>query len=221
MITCFAPNNNLEELLFVDNIKENTLQKCNLLVLWAGNDKGKEIQNSMRISSLEEYGLRCLLALAGKGESGQLSISEIAELEGLSVPYASKLLAILRKAELVKSVRGRKGGFCIARAPKEINLYQVITALGGPLIDPDHCSKHAGQLEECIHTADCSVQMLLGGLAGYLGEYLVKTTLVDLMDGGNHLHPVTLAPKFNVPVETVLTEEPSSMAKPSSINERP
>jgi Rrf2 family iron-sulfur cluster assembly transcriptional regulator len=56
----------------------------------------------MRISAVEEYGLRCLVALARKGPDSQLSISEIAELEGLSVPYASKLLAILRRAGLVR-----------------------------------------------------------------------------------------------------------------------
>ena len=56
----------------------------------------------MRISSVEEYGLRCLLALANKGQSARLSISEIADLEGLSVPYTSKLLSILRRENLVE-----------------------------------------------------------------------------------------------------------------------
>src|SRR5512141_1068447 len=105
----------------------------------------------MRISAVEEYGLRCLLALARKGPKDQLSISEIAEQEGLSVPYASKLLAILRRAGLVTAERGRGGGFSIAREPKEINLYEVMTSLGGPLIDPNHCQKYSGQLNQCVH----------------------------------------------------------------------
>jgi len=59
----------------------------------------------MRITAVEEYGLRCLLALARQGQGKQLSIPEIAEMEGLSVPYVSKLLAILRRAGLVTAER--------------------------------------------------------------------------------------------------------------------
>lgn len=136
----------------------------------------------MRISAVEEYGLRCLLALARKGPGGQLSISEIAELEGLSVPYASKLLAILRRAGLVMAERGRGGGFTIARDASQINLYEVLTSLGGPLIDPQHCQKHSGQLHECIHVDNCSVQDVLGGIAGYMQTVLTQQTLADLVD---------------------------------------
>lgn len=135
----------------------------------------------MRISAVEEYGLRCLLALARKGEGGQLSISEIAEMEGLSVPYVSKLLAILRKAELVTAARGRGGGFSIARAPKDINLYEVLVSLGGPLIDPHHCQRYSGQMEECVHLEQCSTHETLAGLAGHIQMFLSATSLEDLI----------------------------------------
>lgn len=137
----------------------------------------------MRITALEEYGLRCLLALARQGRGEQLSISEIADLEGISVPYASKLLSILRKAGLVNASRGRSGGFSIARPLDEISLYEVLTTLGGPLIDPKHCEKHSGILDECVHINNCSVQDVLGGLAGYIQEFLNDTSLQDLAFG--------------------------------------
>jgi len=136
----------------------------------------------MRISSVEEYGLRCLVALARIGTKKQMSISEIADTEGLSIPYAAKLLSILRRAGLVTAVRGRGGGFCITRHPHKVTLFEVITALGGPLIAPDHCTRFTGQLERCVHTGNCSVQEVLDGLAGYLGELLSGTTLQDLID---------------------------------------
>ena len=143
----------------------------------------------MRITAVEEYGLRCLLTLAGKGTSGQMSISEIAEKEGLSIPYASKLLGILRRAGLVVAARGRSGGFSIARDPKEIALYDILTALGGPLIDPNHCQKYSGQLNECVHISNCSVHDILGGLAGFVQDFLSKTSLHDILSGsGNHRH---------------------------------
>lgn len=122
------------------------------------------------------------MALARTGINGQMSISEIAGIEGLSIPYAAKLLSILRKAELVTAVRGRGGGFCITRHPREINLLEAITALGGPLIAPDHCTRYTGQLDRCVHIGDCSVHEVLHGLAGYLGKILSGTTLQDLID---------------------------------------
>ena len=135
----------------------------------------------MRISAIEEYGLRCLVTLAREGTKGMFSIADMAEREGLSVPYTSKLLSILRKAGLVTAERGRGGGFSIARDPAEIDLYEVITALGGPIIDPDHCSRFSGQREECVHAENCSVHDVLGGLAGYIQEFLSRTTVADLI----------------------------------------
>lgn len=144
----------------------------------------------MRISAVEEYGLRCLLALASKGPGEQLSIAEIAQMEGLSVPYASKLLSILRRAGLVSAVRGRSGGFAITRPLDQITLYEVLTSLGGPLIDPRHCEKHTGVRDECIHLNNCSVHDVLGGLAGYVQQFLTSTTLRDLAygEGGRLQH---------------------------------
>ncbi|UCD62658.1 MAG: Rrf2 family transcriptional regulator [Candidatus Zixiibacteriota bacterium] len=137
----------------------------------------------MRISALEEYGLRCLLSLAQVGSDRQLSIAEMAEKEGISVPYASKLLSTLRQTGLVHAVRGRGGGFCLARQPKEINLLEVITALGGPLIDDDHCNKYSGRLESCVHTDNCSVHHTLMGLSNLIGEFLGNVTLEDVLEG--------------------------------------
>ncbi len=136
----------------------------------------------MRITALEEYGLRCLLVLAGKGINGQLSIPEIADKEGLSVPYASKLLSILRKADLVTAVRGRGGGFRIARPPEQITLLEVIVGLGGPLIDHDHCDRYSGQKETCVRHGHCAVRHVLGSLACYIADYLESASLADILN---------------------------------------
>ena len=136
----------------------------------------------MRLSATEEYGLRCLLALAREGTEGQLSITEIAEKEGISAPYASKLLSLLRKAGLVTAVRGRKGGFQIAYEPSHITLLEVVTSLGGPLIDPDHCRKRTGQRDHCVHGLDCVVREVLGGVAEYIRNYLSAITLQDMIE---------------------------------------
>lgn len=135
----------------------------------------------MRISAVEEYGLRCLLALAQKGPDNQMTIAEIARAEGISVSYVSKLLYTLRRAGLVKAERGRSGGYSIAFNPEKISLYQILTALGGPLIDHAHCRKYTGQLDRCIHTGQCSIHDVLGGLSRFIGSVMSGTSLKDLL----------------------------------------
>src|SRR4051794_351979 len=88
----------------------------------------------MRISAQEEYGLRCLLRLA-KAESGSLTLPEIAAAEGLSVPHVAKLMSVLRQANMVDSVRGRSGGYRLARPAEEIGLGRLLLVLGEPLFD--------------------------------------------------------------------------------------
>ncbi len=174
----------------------------------------------MKITAAEEYGLRCLLNLARNSPDEQLSISEIAEKEGLSVPYASKLLAILRKAGLVAAVRGRGGGFSIAREPDTISLHEVLTALGGPIIDPNHCQKYTGQLEECIHGGDCSVQQIFCGLAGYVQDFLAATSIRDLIDGHGHAATTQSASPTPDP-DTASAEEPDKMGNALESNTKP
>ena len=84
----------------------------------------------MKISSQEEYGLRCLLRLAQGDEQTALTIPEIAQAEGLSAPYVAKLLAVLRQAGVIESQRGRAGGYHLTRKPSAIGLGEVLLSLG-------------------------------------------------------------------------------------------
>src|SRR2546421_10606736 len=98
----------------------------------------------MKITAQEEYGLRCLLRLARAGD-GPLSIPDIAAVEGLSEPYVAKLLAVLRKAALIDSARGRTGGYRLAKAPAGIGLGSLLLVLGEPLFqEPEDFERHAG-----------------------------------------------------------------------------
>jgi Rrf2 family protein len=137
----------------------------------------------MKISAIEKFGLRCLLVLANQGPDQQLSISEIAEMEGLSIPYTSKILSALRQADLVKAERGRGGGFSITRPAHEINMYDILTALGGPLVEANHCYNKIPKGEPCDHDDKCSVHDILNNLASHLKQFLVVTTLEDILNG--------------------------------------
>src|SRR5437879_9231864 len=109
----------------------------------------------MKITSQEEYGLRCLLCLAATEDGHSLTIPDIAAAEGLSVPYVAKLLSVLRQAGLVDSERGRTGGYRLAGTPSDVSLGQVLLVLGERLFDePAYCQKHAGSESHdgnCVH----------------------------------------------------------------------
>lgn len=135
----------------------------------------------MKISAHEEYGLRCLLQIA-KHESGKgLTIPEISDAEDISVPYTAKLLAILRRTGFVKSVRGKEGGYSLARAADRIVVAEVMAALGGRVFEGEFCKRHPGQGISCVHSTDCSIRSLWQKLQGAVDQVLNGTTLQDLV----------------------------------------
>ena len=95
----------------------------------------------MKVTAQEEYGLRCIVQLARHHGEVPLSGRTIAEQEGLSIDYVTKLLMILRKTGLVQSIRGIKGGFTLTREPQSILVGEVMRSLsteeGIVLTSPD------------------------------------------------------------------------------------
>src|SRR6266850_5402033 len=135
----------------------------------------------MKISAQEEYGLRCLLQLArvdGRGES--LNLSQIAQLEGISVANAGKLMWILSKAGLVQSQRGIKGGYRLARPASEIHLNDVISVLDDQRVET-HCKSYAGVLDSCVHTGDCGIRPVIVELHQIVDNALSEITLSQLL----------------------------------------
>jgi Rrf2 family iron-sulfur cluster assembly transcriptional regulator len=137
----------------------------------------------MKISSQEEYGLRCLVRLA-QADGQSSTLPEIATAEGLSVPYAAKLLGVLRQAGLIESVRGRSGGYRLAKAPADIGLGSLLLILGEPLYeDPGYCQRHAGASTNgnCVHHGACSLRALWNTLEQWIRHSLDQITLADLL----------------------------------------
>jgi Rrf2 family protein len=139
----------------------------------------------MKITAQEEYGLRCLLRLAKAADGQSLTLPEVAAAEGLSVPYAAKLLAVLRRAGLIDSVRGRAGGYRLAQAPASIGLGSLLLVLGEPLFDePSYCERHAGSGTagaSCVHHGACSLRALWLTLEQWIRGTLDQITLADLL----------------------------------------
>jgi Rrf2 family protein len=135
----------------------------------------------MKISAQEEYGLRCLLQLARADTMGEsLTLSQIAQLEGISSANAGKLLWILSKAGLVQSTRGIKGGYSLAKPASEIRLNQVIRVMEGEPAK-SHCKSYAGVLDACVHTGDCGIRPVIVGLHQIVDNALADITLSQLL----------------------------------------
>lgn len=139
----------------------------------------------MRISAMEEYGLRALICLARKAETSgnldaSLTIPEVAESEGLSVPYASKIMRKLRQGGLVKAGRGRTGGYSLTKVAEQVSLLETLEALGGPIMADDHCQRYPGIMNNCVHEADCTIRGAFDGFKVYLQRILSATSLADL-----------------------------------------
>jgi Rrf2 family protein len=137
----------------------------------------------MKLSTQEEYGLRCLLHLARAGDGKSLTIPEISRAEGLTAPNVAKLMRLLRMGGLVRSARGQSGGYKLARPADTITVSSALHVLGRPIYGPDFCDRHSGKEELCTHLFDCSLRSLWSAVQEVLTEVLGKTTLADLLCG--------------------------------------
>ncbi len=155
----------------------------------------------MKITSMEEYGLRCLVQVAKHGDKEPISAQDIAELEGISVAYAQKILRALNKGDLVQSVRGASGGYTLAREMDDISLGDAIRVLGG-MLQLDHiCEKHTGEQDVCLHASQCSIRPVWGSLTEFIMRTFDTIPLALLMRSEREVKSALMA-MVPAPVET-------------------
>ncbi len=101
----------------------------------------------MRLTSKARYAVTAMVFLALHGASGRVTLAELGEQQGVSLSYLEQLFAALRRAGLVSGVRGPGGGYRLARAPAEISVADIISAVDARVdLDSDlsgeHCLTH-------------------------------------------------------------------------------
>jgi len=158
----------------------------------------------MKLTTTEEYGLRCLLQvarIAPPGSDRLACIRDVAEAEGLSADYVAKLLGRLKKAGLVASTRGASGGYALARPAADISAAEALTAFDTKFYGEGFCTSHKGQLDCCIHKshASCNLTSLWSAVSVALDEVLSRVTLSDLLADSA---PVIAAPAATPSVAT-------------------
>ena len=134
----------------------------------------------MKISAQEEYGLRCLVQLAGLSDGESLTLPQIAEREGISTANAGKLMWLLNKAGFVQSTRGTKGGYVLARPAAQIRLSEIIRVLDHDVVNK-HCDSYTGVLDSCVHKGDCGIRPVIVGLHEIVENALSQITLAQLV----------------------------------------
>ncbi len=135
----------------------------------------------MKLTSQEEYGLRCLLRVGRAGEGASLTIPELSRAEGISEPNAAKMMRILRRGGFVKSTRGQSGGYTLSRPADQILVGHVVAVLGGRLYEPAFCDVHSGLQLSCTHLPDCSIRSVWSMVQQAVDQVLGRITLKDLL----------------------------------------
>ena len=87
----------------------------------------------MKITAQSRYALRILLDIAAHGGAGPRSIKEIAASQGISEKFISRIAVPLRRAGLVATERGARGGLRLAKRPENVTLLAIVEAMDGPL----------------------------------------------------------------------------------------
>jgi Rrf2 family protein len=104
----------------------------------------------MKLTTRGHYSVKALLDLSLQSKLSPTSVKAIASRQGLPPAYLEKLLIALRKAGLVKSVRGAQGGYQLAREPREIFLGQILEAVGETIEPLPHHAPDAEQVEDWV-----------------------------------------------------------------------
>lgn len=131
----------------------------------------------MKLSTRSRYGMRALLELALEYGKGPLQIKTIAKREGISNKYLEQLVSILKSSGLVRSIRGPRGGYILAKDPAEVTLKEVFSTLEGPLMTVE-CVEHPEYCERCL---DCVTRQIWVEMQEAMLGVLESRTLADLV----------------------------------------
>lgn len=139
----------------------------------------------MMFSTKAEYGVRVMIELARRGGDEPVSLAEIAEHDQLPLAYLEHVVARLRKADLVLSRRGARGGYLLSRPAEEITMAEVVSALEGSIAPIECISEGADGALVCSRESDashiCPTKLLWTRVRGAIVRTLQETTLSDLI----------------------------------------
>ncbi len=134
----------------------------------------------MGFSAKTEYGIVSLIELAAVYDQGLvLQVAEIAQRQGIPDRYLEQMLTSLRRGKILRSIRGPKGGYQLARPPAEVTVAEVVNCLEGEASVRSSSTRATAEFEV--------LGQLAGRLDGVRQQLLGDTTLQNLLDQRNRL----------------------------------
>ncbi len=134
----------------------------------------------MRLTTKGRFAVTAMVDLALRSGKGPVTLAGISERQKISLSYLEQLFGKLRRNNVVASVRGPGGGYCLARPASKISMVDIIVAVDEGL-DATHC----GTRGDCQDGKPCLTHELWYGLNESIHEYLSKINLQQLVDGQN------------------------------------
>ena len=133
----------------------------------------------MKLTTKGRYGVRAMANLAAHSSSRPLSIAQIAREEDLSPEFLEQIFFRLRKAGLIKSTRGPKGGFVLSKDPGEVSIKAILDAVGEPL-NPTPCTEHG--VKGCERQTYCVMSPIWHEFYDKIRTHLEGVSLADILE---------------------------------------
>lgn len=141
----------------------------------------------MKLSTKGRYGVKAMVDLAIHYGTEPVSIKSISERQKISEYYLEQLFSPLRKANLIKSVRGAQGGYVLNRAPKDITIAEIMEVLEGPIEISTCLEDHSCNNVDC-----CATRLLWAKIKNSIDSVTKSTTLQDILDDYNSINTASL-----------------------------
>lgn len=134
----------------------------------------------MKFSTKGRYGLRALIDLAVHANGSHVSVIQIAERQGVSMNYLEQVFSVMRKANIVKSIKGAQGGYVLQKKPEDLLVGDLLRILEGDInlveLEQNETSDSMSILRRCLY------QHVWNPMTNRLNELLDSMTLEDLAE---------------------------------------
>lgn len=135
----------------------------------------------MKISSKGYYAVKALLDLAQQTRGVSIPLSIISKRQNIPLNYLEQIFGKMRRAGIVKSVRGPKGGYMLSKNPEEISIKEIIQSLGVSLAPVFCLETGTGKIKDCSMSDECLSRILWKKLGITINNLLESITISDLL----------------------------------------
>ena len=133
----------------------------------------------MRLTTKGRYGVRAVLNLASQNQNHPISISQISREEDLSPEFLEQIFFKLKKAGVIRSIRGPKGGFVLNWKPSEVTIKAILDAVGES-INPTPCTN--GSSEPCPRKKYCALAPVWNEFHQVIQKHLDSISIKDIIE---------------------------------------